>query len=225
MPALLIPVAEQSGLIADVGEWVLLQACSDRRRWDNRGQTDSVTMAVNVSAHQLMVTDFAATVASALVGTGTNPELLTLEVTESVFVQDSERALVVLAELKDLGVRLALDDFGTGYASLSYLKRFPIDIVKIDQGFIADLEIDPSSKAIVSAIVELAHQLKMSVVAEGIETADQRSLLESLGCDLCQGYYFARPMPAADLDALTQASNAAGVTAVRLPRYAARSSE
>ena len=222
MPALLIPVAEQSGLISDIGEWVLGQACADRHRWENSGQTDPVTMAVNVSAHQLMTSDFATTVAAALGETATNPELLTLEVTESVFVQDSERALIVLGQLKDLGVQLALDDFGTGYASLSYLKQFPIDIVKIDQAFIADLQVDPASKAIVAAVVELAHQLKMSVVAEGIETADQLRLLKSLGCDYCQGYYFARPMPADELDALIQQSNAAGAAALRLPAYAAQ---
>ena len=122
--------------------------------------------------------------------------------TESVFVQDSERALVVLNELKLLGVTLALDDFGTGYSSLNYLKRFPIDIVKIDRGFVVDMEYDGASQAIVFAVIELAHTLGLTVVAEGVETAAQHAQLASLGCDSCQGYYFSHPMPAADLDTL-----------------------
>ena len=122
--------------------------------------------------------------------------------TESVFLQDAERALVVLRELKNFGVHLALDDFGTGYSSLSYLKRFPIDAVKIDQGFVTDMETDSSSHAIVSAIINLAHELGLTVVAEGVETAVQYNELASLGCDACQGYYFARPMPAHDVDDL-----------------------
>ncbi len=116
--------------------------------------------------------------------------------TESVFLQDSERAQVVLGELKKIGVNLALDDFGTGYSSLNYLKQFPIDIVKIDRGFVADMNDEPASHAIVSAVIELAHLLGMTVVAEGVETIEQRDQLASLGCDNCQGFYFAHPMSA-----------------------------
>jgi EAL domain-containing protein (putative c-di-GMP-specific phosphodiesterase class I) len=134
--------------------------------------------------------------------TGTDPALLTLEVTESVFVQDSERALVVLNELKQLGVKLALDDFGTGYSSLNYLRQFQMDVVKIDQSFVADMEHDRASHVIVFAMVELAHKLGMTVVAEGVETASQHRRLAALGCDSCQGYYFARPVSAVDLDML-----------------------
>jgi EAL domain-containing protein (putative c-di-GMP-specific phosphodiesterase class I) len=176
-------------------------------------------MSVNVSAHQLMSPDFAASVAAVLAGTDTDPRLVTMEVTESVFVQDSERALVVLSELKHLGVELALDDFGTGYSSLNYLKRFPIDIVKIDKGFVADMEHDLASHTIVFAVVELAHILGMTVVAEGVETAEQHQRLASLGCDSCQGYYFARPMSADDLDTLMQQAGAGGT--VHLPALAA----
>ncbi len=200
-PTVLVPLAEQSGLITEIGRWVLEQACPDRHRWKN-GDTDVLTMSVNVSAHQLMSPDYAAGVAAVLARTDTEPRLVTLEMTESVFVQDSERALVVLNELKHLGVTLALDDFGTGYSSLSYLKRFPIDIVKIDRGFVADMEYDGASQAIVSAVIELAHTLGLTVIAEGVETAAQHTQLAALGCDSCQGYYFARPMPAADLDVL-----------------------
>ena len=200
LPAVLVPLAEQSGLIQDIGRWVLEQACPDRNRW--YGQSDDFTVAVNVSAHQLMSPDFAATVARVLSETGTNPQLLTLEVTESVFVLDSARARVVLRELKRIGVNLALDDFGTGYSSLNYLKQFPIDIVKIDQGFVTDMDQEPASHAIVSAVIELSHLLGMTVVAEGVETIEQWDHLASRGCDQCQGFYFAHPMSPDDFDIL-----------------------
>lgn len=204
MPTTFIPMAEQSGLITEIGRWVLDRACRDQLRWSKPDQTDHLTMSVNVSAHQLMAPDFIATVETVLAGADTDPELVTLEMTETVFVHDTERALIVLTDLKDLGVTLALDDFGTGYSSLTYLKQFPVDIVKIDRSFIADLEQDEASHSIVFAIVELAHLLGMTVVAEGVETAQQHLLLDDLGCDYCQGYYFARPMPARELQGLMQ---------------------
>ncbi len=202
IPTTFIPLAEQTGLITEMGRWVLEEACKDRLRWRRSGQRDDLMMSVNVSAHQLMAPDFTATVGSVLSETGTDPALVTLEMTESVFVQDTERALLVLSDLKDLGVKLALDDFGTGYSSLTYLKQFPIDAVKIDQGFIADLELDRASYFIVFAIIELAHLLGMTVVAEGVETIQQHQRLATLGCDYCQGHYFARAMPADDLEVL-----------------------
>jgi EAL domain-containing protein (putative c-di-GMP-specific phosphodiesterase class I) len=155
---------------------------------------------------------FVSSVAAVLAGTETDPSLVTLEVTESVFVQDRARALVVLNELKRIGVKIALDDFGTGYSSLNYLKRFPIDIVKIDHEFVADLDHDEASRAIVSAVVELSHRLGMKVVAEGVETIEQYRQLAAVGCDYCQGYYFAPPMSADDLDTLLQ-QGVAGATA------------
>jgi diguanylate cyclase (GGDEF)-like protein len=202
-PSVLIPVAERSGAITEIGEWVLERACDDRRQWGPAGSASGgLAVSVNVSAQQLMSSGYASTVADVVGRAMPNPGLLTLEMTESVFIQDAERALVVLNELKCLGVLLALDDFGTGYSSLSYLKRFPFDIVKIDQGFIFDMGHDPSSLAIVSAIIDLAHTLGLQVVAEGVETIIQCSDLASLGCDVCQGYYFAKPMSADDLAAL-----------------------
>jgi EAL domain-containing protein (putative c-di-GMP-specific phosphodiesterase class I) len=159
-------------------------------------------VAVNVSAHQLMGPDFAATVESVLADTRTASARVTLEVTESVFIQDSSRALLVLQDLKDLGVMLALDDFGTGYSSLSYLKQFPVDIVKIDQSFVADLGHDATSRHIVSAIVGLGHDLGMRIVAEGVESPTQYEEVRSLGCDDYQGFYFARPQSVEDLDAI-----------------------
>ncbi|MEY2420672.1 MAG: hypothetical protein QOI95_739 [Acidimicrobiaceae bacterium] len=203
-PTLLVPLAEQSNLIAEIGEWVLGRACTDWHRWQSRRPTDALTISVNVSAHQLLSPGFVATVAAVLAGAETDPTRVTLEMTESVFVQDSPRALVVLNELKHLGVTIALDDFGIGFASLNYLKQFPIDIVKIDQGFVGDLEHDRASHAIVVKVVELAHLMGMTTVAEGVETAEQHRRLADLGCDYCQGYYFARPMAADDLVSLIE---------------------
>lgn len=209
-PALLIPLAEQTGFIAEVGHWVLEQACRDLQEWRHACSLPDLMLYANVSAQQLMLPGFPASVAAVLAATGTRPELLTLEVTESVFVLDSEHALIALSELKRLGVRLALDDFGTGYCSLNYLRSFPIDVVKIDQGFVTTIQEDPISHAIVLGIVELAHRLGMRVVAEGIETAEQRQELASIGCDKCQGYYFARPMAAGMLGALFRQPGADG---------------
>jgi diguanylate cyclase (GGDEF)-like protein len=214
----LVPLAEHSRVITEIGLWVLERACLDRRGWQSSRQSGEPMISVNVSAHQLMSPDFAATVAAVLSETDTDPKLVTLEVTESVFVQDSERAFIVLSELKSLGVRLALDDFGTGYSSLNYLKRFPIDTVKIDRAFVADLADDPASHAIVLAVVELAHALGMTVVAEGVETVEQHKHLLALGCDSCQGYYFARPMPAEDLGTLIRRGVDGGI--VHLPALA-----
>ncbi len=202
-PSVLIPVAEKGGLITEIGQWVLEQACDDRHRWKHaESDVDQIAVSINVSAHQLMSAGYADNVAAVVAGANTDPTLVTLEMTESVFIHDAERALVVLNELKCLGVLLALDDFGTGYSSLSYLKRFPFDIVKIDQGFVFDMGHDPASFAIVSAIIDLAHTLGLQVVAEGVETVIQCADLASLGCDVCQGFYFARPMSADALAAL-----------------------
>jgi diguanylate cyclase (GGDEF)-like protein len=199
-PTTLIPLAEHSGAIDSIGRWVLEQACPDRSRWAVAGLDVDFGMAVNISAQQLMAPDFVATVADVLSSTGTSPGMLTLEITESAFIQDPKRALVVLIELKALGVLLALDDFGTGYSSLSYLKQFPVDILKIDRTFTADLVHDPVSHAIVTKTIELAHMLDLSVVTEGVETAAQCAEATTLGSEYYQGYYFARPMSADSFD-------------------------
>jgi diguanylate cyclase (GGDEF)-like protein len=200
-PNIVIPIAEQSGQINEIGRWVLEQAWSDRQQWQ-ANQADEIAMSVNVSGHQFMSVGFADTVATVLATTFLDPRLLTLEVTESVFIRDGERALVVLEDLKDIGVQIALDDFGTGYSSLSYLMRYPVDTVKVDQTFIANLRDNPASRTIVTAVIQLAHGLGMSVISEGVETAEQHDELTGLGSDACQGFYFAKPMPAASLDAL-----------------------
>jgi diguanylate cyclase (GGDEF)-like protein len=204
-PAVVVPLAEHSGQIIDIGRWVLEQAWLDRHRWQSDNSRE-VSVSVNVSAHQLMSAGFVDTVAAVLDSASTRPGLLTLEVTESVFVRDGERALFVLNDLKDIGVKLALDDFGTGYSSLGYLRRFPVDTVKVDREFVAHLAEDPASHTIVTAVITLAHGLGMTVVSEGVETAAQHRELTTLGCDCCQGFYFARPMTASSLDTLIQHS-------------------
>ncbi len=206
-PATFIPLAERCGLITEIGKWVLEQAWTDHSHWRIHRQNQELTMAVNVSADQLMSAGFASTVAQVLRSADTPPNLLVLEMTESLFVRDNDRAMTALTDLKRLGVVLALDDFGTGYSSLGYLKRFPVDIVKVDRTFVADLGQSSASHIIVGAVAELSHALGMTVVAEGVETVEQRIMTRELGCDNCQGYYFARPMTANRIESLIHPRN------------------
>jgi EAL domain-containing protein (putative c-di-GMP-specific phosphodiesterase class I) len=197
-PMILIPLAEESATMAEIGRWVLTQACVDRHQWGHQQVRDTFSMSVNVSAHQLLTADFERMVSSVLEATNTRPDLLTLEITESVFTRDAQRALIVLSGLKDLGLGIALDDFGTGYSSLRYLRRFPVDYVKLDQGFTSDLGNDRGGRAIVAKVIELAHLLDLKVVTEGVETEEQHHEVQALGSDLSQGFYFGRPV-ASDL--------------------------
>ena len=203
-PATMIPLAEHSGLIIELGRWVLEQACIDRTVADPSGD---LMMSVNVSAHQLIAPEFLAMVKDILRDTETDPRLLILEITEGALVRDTHRARLVLTELKQLGVTLALDDFGTGYSSLAYLKRFPVDAVKIDQSFIADLAHNTASHAIVSKTIEMAHLLDLTVVCEGVEAEAQHSAVTQLGADFCQGFYFARPMSVEALECQVKSQN------------------
>jgi diguanylate cyclase (GGDEF)-like protein len=195
-PLLLVQTAERSELINDIGSWVLEQACCDRRRWICEYPDTPLDLAVNVSARQLVRPDFAVIVAGILASTGMDRGALVLEMTENIFIEDSERATAVLSELRGLGVRLALDDFGTGYSSLSYLRRLPVHIVKIDQSFIADIRGDEGSASIVAAVSNLAHVLGLVVTAEGVETQAQRDAVGAIGCESSQGFFYARPMSA-----------------------------
>jgi EAL domain-containing protein (putative c-di-GMP-specific phosphodiesterase class I) len=213
-PTVFIPFAEQSGQIVELGRWGLQQACTDRKHWGRRASAD-VAMSVNVSAHQFMSAGFAESVQTVLADTSTGPASLMLEVTESVFVRDEKRARIVLGELTEIGVKLALDDFGTGYSSLGYLNELPIDTIKVDRSFVAKLSEEPSSTNVFTAIVGLAHGLGMTVVAEGVETDQERHEVSELGADRCQGFYFAKPMLASRVDALIRANGDAG--APRLP--------
>jgi diguanylate cyclase (GGDEF)-like protein len=189
-PLEFIPVAEDTGLILPIGRWVLEQACYTLRQIDR-----NESIAVNLSPRQLMQEDLPQTVGSALIAAGVAPERLTLELTESILVEDSGQVGGTLSKLKELGVRLALDDFGTGYSALGYLKRFPFDIVKVDRSFVRGLGQDSGDGAIVGAVLGMARALGMEVVAEGIETEEQLSCLHDLGADYGQGFYFARPGP------------------------------
>jgi diguanylate cyclase (GGDEF)-like protein len=199
-PAVVIPMAEQSGDIIEIGQWVLEHACVDRHRWEATTGDETLVMSVNVSAHQLMAPGFLFAVRNILLLTDTLPKEICLEITESAFLQDAKRALAVLSQLKALGIQLALDDFGTGYSSLSYLMEYPVDIVKIDQSFIAKLMENKASHAIVSKTIELAHLLDLTVVCEGVETAEQDREVSALTSDFCQGFYLSRPMTAEKLD-------------------------
>jgi diguanylate cyclase (GGDEF)-like protein len=205
----MIDVAEENGLITEIGAWVLDRACRDRGTWLGQHPAAPLDLAVNVSPRQLMDLDFAGTVAAILDRTGMDPAALILEMTESVFIDDPARAMTVLTDLKALGVRLALDDFGTGYSSLRYLRQFPVDVVKIDQGLIADIGREPTATAIIDAVTKLAHVLGLSVTAEGIETQVQREQIAAIGCENAQGFLYARPMPGHDIAARLAAHHGA----------------
>jgi EAL domain-containing protein (putative c-di-GMP-specific phosphodiesterase class I) len=198
-PDSFIPVAEDTGLIVPIGEWVLKEACRQALSWEHQVPTGlPLRMSVNLSARQLAHGDLARTVDETLQAAGLDPSVLILEVTESAVMEDTEMAIGVLRQLKAIGVGLAIDDFGTGYSSLAYLQRFPVDILKIDRSFVGALH-TPEGRAIVEASITLAHALGLSSVAEGVETLEQVAWLQTLRCDTAQGYHFARPMPAKDL--------------------------
>jgi diguanylate cyclase (GGDEF)-like protein/PAS domain S-box-containing protein len=199
-PYRFIPVAEESGLIIPIGAWVLEQACHQLRRWnlEGRGCTQG-SVEVNLSARQIDDPRIVQTVEGILVRTGVPPEQLTLEITESALMEDAASALGALQALKEIGVLLAIDDFGTGYSSLSYLQRFPLDILKVDRLFVEALGVNAEGEEIVSAVINLAHALGLTVVAEGVETSEQLQILRGLECDLAQGFLFSRPLPAAEI--------------------------
>jgi len=195
-PMTVVSLAEQSTLINEVGAWVLERACTDRARWLQDHPDAPLELAVNVSAHQVMGSDLRATVAGVIERTRMDASALALELTENVFLHDSARAISVLSDLKGLGIRLALDDFGTGYSALNYLRRLPIDILKIDQSFVSDIDRAVQGGAIVAAVTDLAHVLGLTVTAEGVETSNQRDRIAALGCDRSQGFFYARPVTA-----------------------------
>jgi diguanylate cyclase (GGDEF)-like protein len=195
-PLAMVEAAEQSGLIVQIGAWVLEVACRDHAKWHLDHPDTRLDLAVNVSPRQLLSADFCATVTGILTSTKMAVGALVLEVTESILINEGDRSITVLADLKKLGVRLALDDFGTGFSSLSYLRRMPIDIVKIDQSFIADINVAAPEQSITAAITSLAHVLGLTVTAEGVETDDQREGVRSIGCESAQGFLYASPMSA-----------------------------
>jgi diguanylate cyclase (GGDEF)-like protein len=194
-PAEFIPMAEDTGLILLLGAWVLRTACAQTRWWQQAGIGD-LRIAVNVSARQFQDKNLLDTVAQILSDTGLDSSCLELELTESSIMQNAESAIKTLTELREMGVKISIDDFGTGYSSLGYLKRLPIDILKLDRSFVTGATTDPDDAALVMAIISLAHNLKLKVIAEGVETEEQVRFLRLLKCDGGQGYLFGKPMPA-----------------------------
>jgi diguanylate cyclase (GGDEF)-like protein/PAS domain S-box-containing protein len=204
-----IPVAEDTGLIIPIGEWVLEEACRQVREWQNAFPEQSdLTVSVNLSCKQFIQHDLARRVAAILRQTGLEPQHLRLEVTESHLMENSEMAITIMNDLRELGVQLSIDDFGTGYSSLSYLQRLPINYLKIDRSFINVMNANQENSEIVKAIVMLAKNLQMDVIAEGIETEDQAARLINLDCNLGQGYLFSKPTAAAEAEALLRAATA-----------------
>lgn len=197
-PSSFISLLEETGLIVPVGEWVLVTACRQHRAWQDAG-IGPVRVAVNISARQFHQQDIVETVSRVLETTGLDPECLELELTESVFMHDLQKAVEVLQRLKGIGIRFAIDDFGTGYSSLSYLKYFPAERLKIVEPLISYVAENPCDVAIAKAIVQMAHSLNMKVVAEGVEKDEQLLFLRSLKCDLFQGNLFSRPLPADEM--------------------------
>jgi diguanylate cyclase (GGDEF)-like protein len=202
-PNVFIPIAEETGLIVPIGEWVLRQACRQMRAWIDSGMSP-VRVAVNLSATQFRHVDLVAVVRSALDQVQLQPGYVELELTESAIMDDAEESAATLEILSTMGVHISIDDFGTGYSSLSYLRRFPLDKLKIDRSFVRDLLSNPDDVSIVKAIISLAHNLRLRVVAEGVETAEQLSYLRELGCDQYQGYYCSPAVPAPAFEALLQ---------------------
>ena len=195
-PEEFVPILEETGIVIPVGEWVLRTACEQARAWQEADDLPPLRVAVNLSARQFKQHDLTETVSGALRLSGLDPERLELEITESVLMENAQTSGVRLAKLKmDEGLRVSIDDFGTGYSSLSYLKRFPLDVLKIDQSFVRDIADDPDDAAIVSAIIALAHNLRLEVIAEGVETEAQLAFLRERGCDQIQGFHFSRPLP------------------------------
>jgi EAL domain-containing protein (putative c-di-GMP-specific phosphodiesterase class I) len=189
-----IPIAEETGLINEIGEWVLMQACQAAVAWQGRSAT-ALRVSVNISPLQFRGGDLVATVSRVLRSTGLPASLLELEITERVLVEDNPNTSLILDELKHMGIRLALDDFGKGYSSLSYLKRYPFDVLKIDRAFVSNVTDDPEDAALCKAITAMAGSLNLQVVAEGVETMDQWECLNDHGADLVQGYFISMPLP------------------------------
>jgi EAL domain-containing protein (putative c-di-GMP-specific phosphodiesterase class I) len=194
-----IPVAEECGLIFPMGEWVLRTACLQMKRWHDAGH-GSLRIAVNLSPRQFQQRELPALVERVLEETNFPAELLDVEITESTAMQNAELSLSIMRRLKEMGVRISIDDFGTGYSSLSYLKRFPIDTVKIDQGFVRDLTAESSDGAIITAVISMARALKLRVVAEGVETQEQLAFLRREQCAEIQGFLYSRPVAADEFE-------------------------
>ena len=200
-PETFIAHAENSGFIVQLGDWVLRTAAEQVRSWQ-KAFDRRLRLAVNLSGRQFLHFNLISQIEDGLREAGLHPSDLDFEITETVAMHNAEESIGVMRQLKSLGIGLSLDDFGTGYSSLSYLKRFPIDLLKIDKSFVRDIPEDANDLAIVSAIIAMAHALGLKVIAEGVETQAQRDFLRDCGCQFAQGYFFGRPLPSADFEAL-----------------------
>jgi len=216
-PDRFIGVAEETGLIVPIGAWVLRTACAQNMAWQQAGLGE-LRVAVNLSARQFGAADLVPNLEAVLADTGLAPRCLEIELTESLFMSDITPAVETLHRIKALGVNLSIDDFGTGYSSLSYLSRFPIDVLKIDRSFVSDIGSDGIDSPIVASIITLAHNLKLAVIAEGVETLAQLDYLRRMGCDEMQGYYFSRPLPADQFEQLLHAGRSLPPAAAALPQ-------
>jgi EAL domain-containing protein (putative c-di-GMP-specific phosphodiesterase class I) len=217
MPADFIPVAEETGLIVPIGEFVVRQACRDAMTWPRH-----LRVAVNLSVVQFRRKGLVEAVRTALTESGLPGNRLDLEVTESMLVDNRQDVLRQLNELKEMGVRISMDDFGTGYSALSYLQAFPFDKIKIDRVFVADLSTNPQNASIVRAVAAMGRSLQMRVVAEGVETDREAAILKDLACDELQGYLIAKPMPAADVGGFLERSGVPSLSAAALKLLRAR---
>ena len=200
-PASFIPLAEETGLIVPIGEWVLRTACSQNKAWQDAG-LPPLTVAVNLSPRQFRQENLLGIIRQVLLEAGLDPQYLELEITESMVMQEVDRVMTILQALKGMGIYLAMDDFGTGFSSLSYLKRFPFDKLKVDQSFVREITSDPDSAAIATTVIAMAHSLHLKVIAEGVETEGQLNYLRLHDCDEMQGFYFSRPLPATEFEQL-----------------------
>jgi diguanylate cyclase (GGDEF)-like protein len=198
-PAIFIPLAEETGLIGPITDWVMEEACRQNSEWQQQGYKP-IRMAVNVSPKQFNQEDIATRIFNQIISSDLAPKYVELEITEGALVEDVEKSNGILSELKKRGVHISIDDFGTGYSSLSYLKKFPLDTLKIDQSFVRDLLQDPDDAAIVSAIIAMARSLRFNVIAEGVETLDQLNYLAAHGCNEVQGYFMGKPLPAKEFE-------------------------
>ncbi|HEX8254836.1 MAG TPA: EAL domain-containing protein, partial [Thermoanaerobaculia bacterium] len=206
-PSTFIPLAEATGMMIPIGTWALREACRQAKAWHDAGHK-SLSLAVNLSVTQLQQADLADRVRQILAETGLPPRMLELEITESSAMQSPETSIRMLYDLKKIGLRISLDDFGTGHSSLSYLKRFPIDTLKIDQSFVRDIIEDPDTAAIVTAIIAMAHSLRLKVIAEGVEFTEQANFLRRHDCDQMQGYLIKPPVAATEFLAFVGESSA-----------------
>jgi len=196
-PGEFIPVAEQTGLIVMIGEWVIHEACRQFERWNDE---KPLNIAINLSARQFRHPDFIPMVSECLHHYAIDPAMIELEITESLLMNDIQKSIETMHELKALGFKLSIDDFGTGYSSLSYLKDFPIDKLKIDRAFVMNIENNPEDRTLAKTIVDLAHNLNLTVVAEGVENEQQLKIIEELGVEEIQGFYFSKPISAGDIE-------------------------